>query len=408
VQQPTDADWAGGSWDEHPVDFGRVGCGRPSANQSSQWCVRPGIPESQWCDWRVANTSITRIDEHIARSKDTDRKPLFLAVGFRDNHLPWASPPEWYAKFDPSKVNATNHGASPPFTGPRAVPKMAWQYPAWVGPEYNLSDSKHLDRPVVQEALRSYMANIAFTDAQFGKIMAKIEDVGYTNQSIVLITGDHGQNVGEHNTWTKMTAWEHSLRVPLIISVPWLPQSHGQFHTGMSEMVDFYRTLSDLAGIDPASVDKGVEGNSLAPLVANASSPGMKLHAFSQTQRILISHLKADSKVDRTYARLPPSADNFYDPSCFSYNSDIEWMGYSVRTTEWRFTEWLQWNGDALCPRAPNTTSGNGHVELYNHADDVLPLDLDVAEFNNVAGSNPSVVVEMRAVLLDNYVRYCQ
>lgn len=40
----------------------------------------------------------------------------------------------------------------------------------------------------------------------------------YASNTLVLFTGDHGQNVGEHNTWTKMTAWEHSLRVPLIIS----------------------------------------------------------------------------------------------------------------------------------------------------------------------------------------------
>ena len=51
------------------------------------------------------------------------------------------------------------------------------------------------------------------------------------------------------------------------------------------------QTLSDLAGINPATVDKGVEGDSLAPAFANPSGEG-KLYAFSQTQRIQISSLK--------------------------------------------------------------------------------------------------------------------
>lgn len=60
----------------------------------------------------------------------------------------------------------------------------------------------------------------------------------------------------------------------LCIAAPWLPAGHGKFHMGMAEMCDFYRTLSDLAGIDPATVDKGVEGDSLAATVANPTLPG--------------------------------------------------------------------------------------------------------------------------------------
>lgn len=179
-------------------------------------------------------------------------------------------------------------------------------------------------------------------------MLRAFDAAGYTNDTIVLFTGDHGQNLGEHNTWTKMTAWEHSLRVPLMISVPWLPAGHGQFHSGMAEMVDFYRTLSDLAGIPPSAVDKGVEGDSLAAAVANPTILG-KEYAFSQTQRISVATLRSQG----IYPGLPAVADGFYDPSCFSNRSDIQWMGYSVRSAQWRFTEWLQWNGTALCPVAP-------------------------------------------------------
>ena len=132
-----------------------------------------------------------------------------------------------------------------------------------------------------------------------------------------------------HNTWCKMTAWEHSLRVPLIVAAPWLVMSHGQYHSGMAEMCDFYRTLSDLAGIDPATVDKGVEGDSLADVVANPSAQG-KPYAFSQTNRVGVASLKAELPprgLPNLFSGLPVAANEFYDPSGFSADSDLEWMG---------------------------------------------------------------------------------
>jgi hypothetical protein len=50
---------------------------------------------------------------------------------------------------------------------------------------------------------------------------------------------------------------------------------------------------------------------------------------------------------------LPADANSFYDPSCLSHNNKLEWMGYTVRSAKWRFTEWLQWNGTGLCPIMP-------------------------------------------------------
>jgi iduronate 2-sulfatase len=195
VQQPPDADWAGGSWDARPVDFARVGCPKGAHN----WCENDDVPESEYCDFKVAAGAIARLRSHADRHTE---QPIFLGVGFRDNHLPWASPAKWRALFpDPTEVKATARGATPDFT---STPRQAWQFPCWVGKAHNLSDTKWLQPPELQEALRSYMANIAFTDAQLGKVLITLDDIGYTNHSLILFTGDHGQNLGEHNTWTKV------------------------------------------------------------------------------------------------------------------------------------------------------------------------------------------------------------
>ena len=288
------------------------------------------------------------------------------------------------------------------------VPKQAWQFPSWVGPEYNLSDTKWLQPPQLQEALRSYMGNIAFTDNQLGKIMKVLDEIDYTQNSLILFTGDHGQNIGEHNTWTKMTAWEHSLRVPLIIAAPWLTETHGKIHTGMAEMCDFYRTLSDLAGIAPSAVDKGVECDGLAAAFNNPASAG-KRYAFSQTQRVSIPSLRTERQATpgNPYAHLPAAADLFYAPSCFSYNHQIEWMIFTVRSSEWRLTMSLQWDGVKLCPHKPTTPEAMlAMTELYDHRGDTAMFDLDVAEYKNVAAENAAVVAQMRAAL-ETYVVYC-
>ena len=93
-----------------------------------------------------------------------------------------------------------------------------------------------------------------------------------------------------------MTAWEHSLRVPLIISVPWLSAAHGAVHAGMAEMCGFYLTLSDLAGLPRSTVDPGVECDSLATAVSSpggAAAAGQP-HAFSRATLGAPSHAYLD------------------------------------------------------------------------------------------------------------------
>lgn len=321
VQQPADGDFGphgNRSWDEPPVDFARVGCA-----ESVQWC-ESAEAEEQYCDYRAADAAIARLRAHAAGGSG---KPLFLGVGFRDNHLKWAAPKRFRALYDPASLRATAHGATPSFAG-GGVPWVAWQWPADVGVTYNLSLTNSLADAEVHEALRSYMASIAFTDAQVGRVVGALKEVGYEERTLLTFFGDHGQNLGEHNTWTKMTNWEVSLRVPLIVRAPWLPQSSGKVHDGMAELVDLYRTLSELAGIDPTTIEDGVEGESLAAAFDDPSSAGQQ-YAFSQTQRISVASLKREMPwmTGKIYAALPAAADKFGDPSCFSPADDIEWMG---------------------------------------------------------------------------------
>ena len=147
VQQPTDADFGGGelSWDERPVDFGRVGCPK-----DVQWCESPA-PDEQYCDYKVADAAIARLQAHAASHTD---KPLFLAVGFRDNHLKWAAPARFRAALDPANLTITRHAETPSFDAASGgVPRQAWQWPVWVGSTYKLSAAVRLSDADLHEAL---------------------------------------------------------------------------------------------------------------------------------------------------------------------------------------------------------------------------------------------------------------
>lgn len=127
LANPPDGDWRGGngSWSVHPVDFARVYChgyeeeqgteAAAAAGPSNEWC---GVPtsaanESDWADFKVAATAIARLRAHAAshaaaadqrrsETTPTPTSPLFLGVGFRDDHLPWASPASWHRYETPS------------------------------------------------------------------------------------------------------------------------------------------------------------------------------------------------------------------------------------------------------------------------------------------------------------------
>lgn len=204
LANPPDGDWRGGngSWSEHPVDYARVYCHglqdglHPPVDRSSavEWCgVNASFAnESDWADYKVAQTAIVRLRAHAA---DRPQTPLFLGVGFRDDHLPWASPANWHSRVDPATVRATAHGQTPNFT---TTPMMAWQYPAngvsiCAGAEAHgsrCSTTRWLPPSVLQEALASYMAAIAFTDEQLGKVLAAFDEVGYANNTVTLFAGD--------------------------------------------------------------------------------------------------------------------------------------------------------------------------------------------------------------------------
>jgi iduronate 2-sulfatase len=156
-----------------------------------------------------------------------------------------------------------------------------------------------------REAIRAYWASISFMDAQVGRVLDALDRLKLTDNTIVVMTSDHGYHMYEHGLWQKSSLFENSAHVPLIVSLPRAARQ-GQSSAGLVELVDIYPTLADLCGLP---MPDHRDGTSLRPVLdglsqaAKGPSQAVKEAAFTQVRR-----------------------------------GDFD--GYSIRTSRWRYTLW--------------------------------------------------------------------
>ena len=110
----------------------------------------------------------------------------------------------------------------------------------------------------------AYYASVSFLDYELGRVFDELERLGLANNTAVILHGDHGWQLGEHNSWHKFTNFELATRVPLIVRVPWKPRSVGATVDLFAELIDLYPTVAELVG-SPKPKD-ALDGISLAPV----------------------------------------------------------------------------------------------------------------------------------------------
>ena len=172
-----------------------------------------------------------------------------------------------------------------------------------------------------------------------------------------MLHSDHGWHLGEYAMWEKRTLWELSTRVPLIIRASWIKNSPKRTNA-LVELVDLYRTVLDLVDLEIPSDDTWqLDGVSLRPLLEGKTHK-VKDMALSMYPRCV--HIGMPIWGARG---IPGGEDN----SCLNIErTEFTWMGYTMRTDRYRYTEWVAWNGTTLSPIWDNVTAR----ELYDHKND--------------------------------------
>lgn len=195
-------------------------------------------------------------------------QPFFLAVGFYRPHTPYVAPEKYFEHYPRESIPL------PALSDDDKTRTPALAYGSAKPEQEQMSDETR------REAMQAYWASITFMDAQVGRVLHALERLGLAESTIVVFTSDHGYHMYEHGLWQKMSLFENSAHVPLIIAAPGQP-SAGKSTAALSELVDIYPTLAELAGLNsPAYLD----GTSLVPVLADPSKT-VKPYAYTQVTR---------------------------------------------------------------------------------------------------------------------------
>jgi arylsulfatase A-like enzyme len=262
--------------------------------------------------------------ERCARRKD---RPFFLAVGFFRPHTPYVAPKDPYFGYYPEKDMPVVQGVK---EDQADIP------PAGLG-SYKKEQDKLTD-DLRRRCIQAYYASISFMDAQVGRVVDALERLGLADNTIIVFTSDHGYHMGEHGLWQKMSLFEESARVPLLIVAPGTARK-GTVAKSPVSLVDVFPTLAELCGV---KAPDNVQGQSLVPMLKD---PGIAGRGWAITQ------------VSRGGGRARATVTT--DVS----SNDRHFFGYSLRTPRWRYTEWDE---------------GRQGRELYDH-------DADPREITNLA-----------------------
>ncbi len=293
---------------------------RPTKKAMGPAWEAPDVPDNALADGMTADKAV----EVLREVKD---KPFFLAVGFLKPHLPFVAPKKYYDMYPLSQVKLADN----PFR-PKDAPEQAFAGWGELRQYKGIPKKGPVPDKEALELRRGYYAAASYTDAQIGKVVKELERLGLRDNTVIILWGDHGWQLGEHGEWCKHTNFEVATRSPMIISAPG-QKTRGAKTEALAEFVDIYPTLCELCDLP---IPDGLEGRSFAPLLDDPKRE-WKTAAFSQYPR---------GKV----------------------------MGHSIRTDRYRYTEWAEAGKEPIAR------------ELYDH-------QTDPEENVNIAGMHETEAI---------------
>jgi iduronate 2-sulfatase len=214
--------------------------------------------DNDYPDGRTATKSI----EDLKRLSTT-QQPFFLAVGFLKPHLPFVAPQKYWDMYDRRNIKLPRN-----YRIPKDAPRQAIHNSGELRAYAGIPPKGLLDDEMARALIHGYYACVSFVDAQVGRVLDALDALGLAKNTIVILWGDHGWNLGDHTMWCKHCCFESSMRVPLIVRAPQLPTAAKS--AALVEFIDIYPSLCELTGIDPPT---HLEGTSFVPLLKNPDAP---------------------------------------------------------------------------------------------------------------------------------------
>lgn len=217
---------------------------------------RVDVSDDAYPDGKLASKAV----DDLRRMRDLD-SPFLMVVGFRKPHLPFTAPERYWSLYDPADFSLPSTYYETPDGAPPNPIHNSNELRAYAGVPatgpLGLSESQALD------LIHAYHAAVSYADAQVGKVLSALSALELDDDTVVVLLGDHGWNLGDHTMWNKHTLFDVALRTPLIIRAPNMMTAHSD---AIVSLLDLFPTLATLAGL-PAPEE--LDGVSLIPVLSN-------------------------------------------------------------------------------------------------------------------------------------------
>ena len=288
-----------------PANIDKKGRARGPAVESAD------VPDDTFIDGKVARLAVAT----LAKLKQKEQ-PFFLAVGMAKPHLPFVAPKKYWDLYNPNDIYVPAYQKLP-----AGAPEFVGHNNSELKSYADIPNDGAIDDATARHLRHGYYAAISYMDAQVGLILDALEKEGLVENTIIVLWGDHGWQLGEHGLWHKHTNFEIAARAPLLISMPG-QKAAGRKSASLAEFIDIYPTLADACGLPKP---KDIDGVSLRPILDDAD------------------------------AKVRPVAISQYPRS----DAGKSLMGYSIRDDRWRLVLWRD--------RKDNSIHA---TELYDEAND--------------------------------------
>ncbi|MFM7180586.1 MAG: sulfatase [Verrucomicrobiales bacterium] len=225
----------------------------------------PDVPDDAYEDGKTAVRAI----KDLQRLKEGG-KPFFLACGFVKPHMPFYAPKKYWDLYERDKIQIAENRKRPANAPSQLNGSKEFR-------SYHLGDFDENSADFHRMMRHGYLACTSYTDKLVGDVLAELERLGLAENTIVVLWGDHGWHLGEHNFWGKHNTMHLAIRVPLIIKVP---GKKAGSTSSIVETSDLFPTLCALAGLQPPGT---VQGRDFSLLLDQPAKP-FREAAYSRYQ----------------------------------------------------------------------------------------------------------------------------
>lgn len=215
------------------------------------------VDDNAYPDGKIATKGI----EDLHKLKDSE-KPFFLALGFMKPHLPFNAPKKYWDMYGRDEISLPES-----YVQPETTPALAFDNHDVNGNYelrryYGIPQDGHLNEDSAKLLIHGYYACVSYVDAQIGRVIRELEKLDLADNTVIVLWGDHGWNLGEHMLWCKHSTFETSTHTPLMVKVPGM--TRGGQTNAITEFIDIYPSLCELAGLEEPG---HLEGESFIPLI---------------------------------------------------------------------------------------------------------------------------------------------